>query len=225
MPKAVKEPLARRGEILDAAQRLIYTKGYEQMTIQDIIDELKISKGAFYHYFDSKSALLESLIERMQDNVEEILVPIAHDSQLSALQKFQQFLDMTARWKATQKAYMLALLKVWYTDENALVRQKVTAEMIRRVSPYLREIFQQGIREGSMSTPYPEHAGEVVLSVVQNLGETFAGLLLGGRPTPADLKRVEGVLAAYSDAVERVLGAPPGSLILVDPVVLRDWVE
>ncbi len=44
--------LARRSEILDVAQRLIATKGYEQMTIADIQAELGISKGAFYHYFE-----------------------------------------------------------------------------------------------------------------------------------------------------------------------------
>jgi AcrR family transcriptional regulator len=32
---------------------LVFTKGFEQMSIQDILDELHISKGAFYHYFDS----------------------------------------------------------------------------------------------------------------------------------------------------------------------------
>ena len=54
MVRTIKEPSERRNDILDAARRLIYTKGYEQMTIQDILDELGISKGAFYHYFDSK---------------------------------------------------------------------------------------------------------------------------------------------------------------------------
>ena len=67
MARIVKEQAyaEKRNEILDVAQRLVYTKGYEQMTIQDILDDLQISKGAFYHYFDSKQALLEALIERM----------------------------------------------------------------------------------------------------------------------------------------------------------------
>ena len=67
MARIVKEQAyaVKRNEILDVAQRLVYTKGYEQMTIQDILDGLPISKGAFYHYFDSKQALLEALIERM----------------------------------------------------------------------------------------------------------------------------------------------------------------
>ena len=46
MPRIVKEPLERRNEILDATQQLIISKGYERMTIQDVIDRLQISKGA-----------------------------------------------------------------------------------------------------------------------------------------------------------------------------------
>ena len=49
-----EEHTAKRNEILDAALQLVYSKGYEKMTIQDILDQLQISKGAFYHYFDSK---------------------------------------------------------------------------------------------------------------------------------------------------------------------------
>ena len=48
---------ARRNAILDAAQRAIITKGYEQMAIADLLSELRISSGAFYHYFDSKPAI------------------------------------------------------------------------------------------------------------------------------------------------------------------------
>jgi len=68
MARVVKDlkNAARRKDILDVAQRLVVeTKGYEGMSIQDVLDELKISKGAFYHYFDSKGDLLEALIERM----------------------------------------------------------------------------------------------------------------------------------------------------------------
>ena len=57
---------AKAGEIVDAAQRLIYTKGYGRMTIQDIRNELGMSNGAFFHYFRSKQAVLEAFIQRIQ---------------------------------------------------------------------------------------------------------------------------------------------------------------
>ena len=53
----------RRSELLAAAERLFYTKGYEKTSVQDILDELKFSKGGFYHHFDSKLAVLEAICE------------------------------------------------------------------------------------------------------------------------------------------------------------------
>src|SRR6476620_9832327 len=120
-----KEYALKRNQILDVTQRLVYTKGYEQMAIQDILGELRISKGAFYHYFDSKQALLEALIERMQQEAEQLIVPIMQDPHLRTLEKLQRFFDTAARWKTARKTYILGLLRVWYADDNAIVRQKV----------------------------------------------------------------------------------------------------
>jgi len=57
----------RRDAFLDVAQRLVQTKGYEAMSIQDVLNELEASKGAFYHYFESKQELLEAVVERFSD--------------------------------------------------------------------------------------------------------------------------------------------------------------
>lgn len=225
MPRIVKEDeyAVRRNEILDAAQRLVYTKGFGQMTIQDILDDLQISKGAFYHYFGSKHALLEALIERLQDEADEILIRITQDAHLSALEKLERYFATAARWKTAQKTYLLALLRVWYTDDNAIVRQKVFATAVKRITPLLSVIIRQGIQEGVLTTPFPDQVGEVVLSLVQSLGDTYARMLLSPEVEGGDLQRIERTSAAYSDALERVLGAPPGSLHLVDPATLEEW--
>src|SRR5258706_16081368 len=93
MARAIKEDeyAAKRNQILDMVQRLIYTQGYEQMTIQDVLDGLQMSKGAFYHYFRSKPALLEALVERTVDQIEQVLTPIVQDPHLDALEKLRQF--------------------------------------------------------------------------------------------------------------------------------------
>src|ERR1700730_4301624 len=120
MARPIKEQEYRvkRDAILDAARRLVQTKGYEQMTIQDILDDLQISKGAFYHYFDSKQALLEALIARMGEEAEELLLPIVHDPHMSALEKLQRFYPTLARWKTARKTFFLALLQTLYADDN-----------------------------------------------------------------------------------------------------------
>ena len=54
----------RKQEILDTAQRLFFDRGYENTAIQDILDEMGLSKGGFYHHFGSKLELLESICKR-----------------------------------------------------------------------------------------------------------------------------------------------------------------
>src|SRR5258706_3444674 len=120
-----KEYAAKRNEILDVAQRLVFTKGYERMTIQDILDALAISKGAFYHYFDSKPALLEAFIERGQDELEQRLRAIVDDPHPSALEKLQRFFAILDRARISQQAFLADLAHVWFADDNAIVREKV----------------------------------------------------------------------------------------------------
>ena len=219
-----KDHAVRYNKILDVAQRLVYTKGYEQMTIQDILDGLNISKGAFYHYFDSKQALLEALVDRIMDEAVQVILPVVQDQTLPALEKFQRFYDTLSRWKTAQKDFLLALLRVWYTDNNAIVRQKELAEGVKRFAPLLTGIIRQGIQEGVLTTSYPEQMGEVVLCLIKSLGDSLSELLLSTAPSRDKLVQIEATVAAYNEALERVLGAPPGALQLVDAETLKEWV-
>jgi AcrR family transcriptional regulator len=226
MARIVKEQeyAVKRNAILDVAQRLVYTKGYEQMTIQDMLDGLRISKGAFYHYFDSKQAVLEALVERMGEEVVQLLLPIVHDPVLGALEKLRRFFPTLAQWKTARKDFILALMHILYADENALFRQKARALAVKRVTPLMTTVIRQGIQEGVLTTSYPDQVGEVILSLVLDLGDTIAWLLLSGEPRrDDDVRRVESTVAAYTDALERALGAPTGSLPLVDAQTLQEW--
>jgi AcrR family transcriptional regulator len=214
----------KRTAILDAAQRLVYSKGYEQMTIQDVLDALRISKGAFYYYFDSKPALLDALLARTQDEVLAVLRPIADDAHLGALEKLRRFFPTLGRWKTDRKDFLLELARVLYSDDNAIFRQKTRARAISTVAPLLTEIMQQGIREGVVTVAYPDEVGDLLVCLVLDLSDTLAGLLLASA-RPGDLaRRFERTVAVYTGALERVLGAPAGALPLIDADALREWV-
>jgi AcrR family transcriptional regulator len=225
MARTVKEEAyaGKRNAILDVAQRLIYTRGYEQMTIQDLLDDLQISKGAFYHYFDSKQAVLEALVERMGEEVVQLLFPIVHDPALPALEKLRRFFPTLAQWKTARKDFILALMHILYADDNAIFRQKARALAVKRVTPLLSTVIRQGIQEGVSTTAYPDQVGEVVLSLVLDFGDAVAGLLLSWEPERDEYPRVERMVAAYTETLERALGAPTGSLPLVDDQTLREW--
>ncbi|MBE0695690.1 MAG: TetR/AcrR family transcriptional regulator [Anaerolineaceae bacterium] len=227
----------KRNEILDVAQRLVYTRGYEQMSIQEIINELRISKGAFYHYFPSKQDLLEAMIARSLDQAMQVLAPLVDDPNIPALEKMNRYFVNAGQWKIKQKEYMLAIFRVWYADENAIMRQKLSAATIRRMAPIITRIVQQGINEGAFHTPFPEQSGEVVLSLLVSYSDVIASRMmdlgLGNlRPAPKDnlefaerFHQFQVTIQTFTNAMERILGAPAGSIQLIDPATLEDWFD
>lgn len=224
MARIVKEHTVRRNEILDVAQQLVTTRGYEQMSIQDILNELQIAKGTLYHYFDSKQALLEALLERMMDEVEQTLLPLVNDLKLASLDKFQRFFATLNHYRAEQKPFVLEVWRAWYADGNALVRQKARATLLKRVKPLLTVVIGQGVQEGVLTTPYPEHVSDVILSLHQGLEETLASWFLSDDPAKReDLHQLENIVATYVDALERIVGAPRDSLHPIDIDLLKAW--
>jgi len=67
MVRTVKKPEERRQDIVDVARELFETQQYEKTTMKDVMEKLGIAKGTIYHYFKSKEALLEAVVEQMVD--------------------------------------------------------------------------------------------------------------------------------------------------------------
>jgi hypothetical protein len=120
---------------------------------------------------------------------------------------------------------MLDLFRVWHADANAIMRQKQEAASIKRIGPMLAEIVRQGMEEGVFSTKYPEQFGNIFVGLSHGFEEKLVELLLTDHPPPDALQRLEALIGAYSDSMERILGTPPGSLPLVDIEVLKEWLE
>jgi AcrR family transcriptional regulator len=214
---------ARRNAILDAAQRAVATKGYEQMAIGDILGELQISSGAFYHYFDSKPALLMALVERMGEQLEQLVLPVVQDPKLGALEKLLRFFGTLDQWKREHKGLVIAYMRVWYADENAIVRHKLYMTRIKRLTPGLEEIIRQGSHEGVFTTPYPDQAARMIISLFEDLSYATIELLLAEEHSPDDLARLERIAVACADALERLLGAPTGCLQYAWREELEPW--
>ncbi len=216
-----KEYSARREEILDVGLSLVRDKGYEQMTIQDILDGLGISRGAFYHYFDSKQALLEALVERMGRQEEQALLPIVQDPHLTAAQKIGRCFEISAGLKGAQKGQVPSELRLWHGDENALVHLKMIRYLLRHTPARLEPIIRQGVAEKVFSTSSPEEAAVIIGGLALNLSESVIESLLA--PGPESRPKVASLLDAYVESVERILGAPAGSLKVFTVDDFKEW--
>jgi AcrR family transcriptional regulator len=202
----------KRNAILDVAQRFIAIKGYEQMTTQDLLESLQISRGAFYHYFESKQALLMALVERMAEQAEHLRAPIVSDREASAEDKLLHFFAMVDQYKRDNLGIVFAFLRIWYADENALFRNKLYLSRVQRLVPWLAQIIEEGVAQGVFTAPYPDHAARMIISLLEDLSYAMIDLLLVEEGKPLDFPRMTQMGEATADALERVLGMKPGSL-------------
>ncbi len=213
----------RREAFVEAAQRLMTAKGYEQMSIQDVLDALEASRGAFYHYFDSKQALLEAVIDRMVDQGLAAVQPVVRDASLPAAAKLREVFSAIGRWKTARKPLVLALLEVWLSDHNAIVREKFRRTMVGRLADMLEPIIQQGIDEGMFRADSASATARVLVMLLLGFQDVAMELFLDRQAGRIELADVERTFASYTDSFERILGAPAGSIDLIDQAVLREW--
>ena len=213
----------RKEAFVDAATRLMQTKGYEQMSIQDVLDAVEASRGAFYHYFGSKQALLEAVIDRMVDAGLGAVEPVVADPTLPAPAKLHGVFSTIGRWKTERKALVLSLLTVWMSDDNAIVREKFRRTTARRLVPILAPIIRQGVAEGTFRSESPEETARVLVMLLQGFQDVAMELFLDRQAGRVDTAEVERTFASYAASFERILGAPAGSIDLIDQSVLREW--
>ncbi|HEY5034933.1 MAG TPA: TetR/AcrR family transcriptional regulator [Candidatus Dormibacteraeota bacterium] len=213
----------RREAFLDVAQRFVQTKGYEAMSIQDVLDQLAASKGAFYHYFDSKQALLEAVVERFADAGIASLAPILTDANLPALRKLERIFAGIASFKAQQKEFVLAIIEVWNSDGNAIVREKLRRLTVIWLVPLLSLVIEQGVKEGTFAAESPQETAMVLTSLMQGFQQQAADQFIARQAGTIGFDVVQRSVAANTKAFERILGIPKGSLTLIDEPTLRFW--
>jgi len=213
----------KRDAFVDAAMRLMQTKGFEQMSIQDLLDELEASRGAFYHYFDSKQALLAAIVDRIADQALASVAPVLDDPDLSAILKLERFFGGIAQFKSDRKALMLEFIKVWFSDDNALVRVKLRGTIIGRVAPILARIVEQGVREEVFSVESPAETATILMTLLLGFQDGATELFLARQANTITYEEAERTFHGFARAFERILGAPARSIHVVDDSTLREW--
>ncbi len=216
MARQVKpeEYATRRREILDAALRLMHHKGYERMTISDVLAETRMSKGALYHYFGSKQALLEGIVEAMSASASQTLKAVVDDPDLGAIDKMRAYFATSTSWKADNVAAVTTTMRLWRDENNALLRQKLSQESIRTTTPLLEAIIRQGRGEGVFDTDHPREAAIILTGMGLHLADAIIDAIAADGSAGLDTSgsHAQDVLSAYLQAFERILGAPAGSL-------------
>lgn len=153
--KYPEETVAR---ILEVARRLFMEKGYDNTTIQDIVDQLGgLSKGAVYHHFKSKEEIMDAVCDQMfYDN--NPFEAVRQRTDLNALEKLREAIRLN---QADESRVDMTIQAIPVTRNPRLMAEMV--ESNRRVlTPYYLELLEEGNRDGSIHTEYAREIAELL---------------------------------------------------------------
>ncbi len=190
-----KYPEVTEERILEAAQRLFLEKGYDNTTIQDIVDQLGgLTKGAVYHHFKSKEEILNAVSDRMffQNNPFEA---VKRRKDLNGLEKLRE----AARLNQSDSSRVQLTAQMLPLKLDSRLLAELIQSNLHTLTPYYQELLEEGNRDGSLHTEYPRELAELLpfLTSVWLMPAVF----------PASKEEIRRKFAFLRDMLER-LGVP-----------------
>lgn len=195
--RVVKEAAIRKNEILDAAERLFVTKGFDRTSTNDILAEVGIARGTLYYHFKSKEEILNAMIERITEGLMEKAAGIAGQKELPVLQR------LTGMMLALNVDNELGreIMEQVHKPQNALMHQKMQEGLLAGITPLITDLIEEGTAQGICQTDYPAEAAEMLLLYSNTAFDALA-----------EHSRDEQKIAAFIYHTERLLGMPRDSM-------------
>lgn len=200
----------RREEIITAASRLFYEKGYDNTSIADILKAAGVARGTLYRHFESKERIMEGMIEKHTAEILRQTLEAANNPDASVMARFAAALEALKTWVDEKPANQMVLSHL-HSERNLAMHHKVNNIMLQQLPPILASITEDGVRQGMFQTPYPLESMELAVAYVQ--------AVFNDNPFHLTRKERNQRVAAYVFNLERILGTKPGALKDLVPVM------
>ena len=209
--RVVKEADERKQEILDAAEMLFGTKGFDNTSTGDILDAVGIARGTLYYHFKSKEEILDGVIQRMTNRLMEDAKAVVRNKELPVLERFTKaIMALNVESKIGYE-----VMEQVHRPQNALMHQKMQTTLISGITPIFTELVEEGIEQEICHTQYPESVVEMMMLYANT---AFDELNIAGLSS----EQRERKLAGFIYNVERLMGMKEGSLQETIMVIFRE---
>ena len=215
MPRIVRHPEDRKAELLDHSLRLFLERGFANTSLNEIIKESGLSKGAFYHYFSSKEVLLEELAARFAaERLRQLnLAPVKPKE--SALHRLNHVLASLRELRLENIGIPDFAVAALFKSENRELYRRISRAWEAVFRPVFTKVFVDGASQGTFQTDDPEGVADLLLAMIAR-GRDIVEQTLGGEET---INRMEAIrlldkrAKLHGLAIDRLLGLPDGSVL------------
>ncbi len=198
-----KQLQKRKQETLDAAIRRLMERGYANLNMDELADEVGLSKPTLYQYFNSKDELISQALVHMFEKMGEHLSETSEDSPLDRLEQFLRMM-LKAR-NGTQSEFGLVDIEAM---RSIVFRHPQIIERLRETRSKLVEVVRQGQEQGEIDPGIP---GWVVVNTMLSLQGAIHNHFMKAEPhlsPPEMAEAVEGVIRMFRRGVSAAIHAP-----------------
>lgn len=197
--RTVKEAEERKNEILDVAERLFGTKGFDNTSTSDILNEVGIARGTLYYHFKSKEDILDAMIDRMTGRLVEKAAALLAKKEIPVLKRLTMMMTaLNVNGSLGQE-----IMEQVHKPQNALMHQKMQERLLAGVNPLVTALIREGIAQGICKTEYPAEVAEMTLLYSNTAFDTLA---------EHGKEERERKINAFIYNLERLLGMEWGSM-------------
>lgn len=150
----------KRQSLLNEIWSILIQYGYDKTTIAVMIQELNISRGAFYHYFQSKEDCANMAIEAHIDSAAALLLK-GDNRKENAVVRFK------TAFKCCAEYFWIELKETIFLNqpENTVFHQKLMIAITKQLAPVYAGIVEDGIKSGVFHTAYPLETAEMTIAL------------------------------------------------------------
>lgn len=195
----MKKGERRKQELLKIAYKMFLTKGYENTSVDDIIEAAGIAKGTYYYYFESKEQTLEEVIDMMLD----AMVEKAEMVQAQDIPVQQKLIGVMMCFRPDESEATIG--EALHNKENIVMHEKTNRKLIERAVPILVKVAKQAVDEGIAACDDLEERVKMILILSSALFDDN----MGGQPD----------IEVFVDVIERILYAKPGTFDFIRKLV------
>ena len=223
MKRVVKKHDERKNELLDVAQNLFYQNGYENTSVANIINAVGIAKGTFYHYFQSKTDLLDQIIERQVHKIDQEIDRVLDEIEENAIVELNNIFQNIGQYKLENKDVMLLMVRVLYSEKNIILKTKMFDSRRKMVTPKIAKVIKRGIKEGLFNTGNPDYIAIMLWELGNFIGDEFADMLIRNELNKKNMNRFLEMCHTYERTIEKILGTPKNSINVFDEEVIKNF--
>lgn len=146
--------------IMNTAARLFMEKGFDRTSLQDIIDETKLSKGAIYHHFTSKEDIFDKICQRIGAENAQRLAAVRDDKSLNGSEKLRQIFRSSMLHPNQER---IAEIIPCLLDNPRLLTIHIRMQFDEVAPDFIAPIIKEGIADGSIKAENPEQLAEAIM--------------------------------------------------------------